>query len=633
VNKAQVAIITAALLLWAFATFSLGVQHGQLATQQPFRSPVESYLMEHYGVRSVEELIERYRQEAYAKVAAYAENTTAIPPEELDLTEYQYHYGDELAESIPVSNVSPLTLLFWPSTISSGLLLMALPIASMKKLNKNMRTALLLIIAFSVVGMMGFCTGTIYAQTQSGQTLIEPRSFTGTVDYVIFGEDIDGDGFADVVYMRDERGRVFSYQELADAITAAQEKAPCTIVIRGTFLIDETIIIKVSRVAIIGNSAKIVATKANMTIFLIQDGLADVVIQGLWVDGNDKAKYGILMEALDEDLHDIVIRSNDFSRCQYALVANNTSPDTLLLEHLFISQNRFGGHLGKNTISIWLKDVHESILLANVIEDTDDIGLYMKGVQRIAVISGHFDDCRNYSVKIDGPSFGVIISSCYFDWAPDYGHIYLYDFVERCVITSNTFFHGGIHLVKASLNIVESNSVKWGAYGIFNDRSSKNIIAFNSIKNCSDIGIYITGTGSDENLIIGNKVYDSGTGIKIRWDAKDNYLLFNDCFDNTVDYDIHPDGIAYAKGNIGYTTENSGIAYGLADSAQIAHGLVAKPSLVLLTCLNATYDGVPVLVYWDEQATDATYIVVRIYWANGTAITDPVIAVSWYAEV
>jgi len=77
---------------------------------------------------------------------------------------------------------------------------------------------------------------------------------------------------------------------------------------------------------------------------------------------------------------------------------------------------------------------------------------------------------------------------------------------------------------------------------------------------------------------------------------------------------------------------NGGTATGLADGSYIANGLAGTPTTVTLTCLNSTYDGVPVIVSWDKANTNSTHIAMDIYWANGTAITDSVIAVSWYAE-
>lgn len=83
---------------------------------------------------------------------------------------------------------------------------------------------------------------------------------------------------------------------------------------------------------------------------------------------------------------------------------------------------------------------------------------------------------------------------------------------------------------------------------------------------------------------------------------------------------------------MGFATENSGTTGDLANGGIIPHGLAGKPNSVGLTCLNATYDGEPVLVYWDEPNSDSTNISVNIYWANGTAITDSLIDVSWYAD-
>ena len=96
---------------------------------------------------------------------------------------------------------------------------------------------------------------------------------------------------------------------------------------------------------------------------------------------------------------------------------------------------------------------------------------------------------------------------------------------------------------------------------------------------------------------------------------------------------IHP----YTTGllvhhNIGFVNANSGTAIDQANGGTVAHGLTGTPTMVQLTCLNATYDGEKVLVYWDQDNTDSTNISLDIHWANCTAIDDGVIDVSWYAE-
>jgi len=108
----------------------------------------------------------------------------------------------------------------------------------------------------------------------------------------------------------------------------------------------------------------------------------------------------------------------------------------------------------------------------------------------------------------------------------------------------------------------------------------------------------------------------------------DSVIFYNNSNGNIND----PDNAFTIRDNVGFVTENSGIASGLADGSYIAHGLVGTPTTVTLTCLNSTYDGVPVIVSWNKASTNSTHIAINIYWANGTAITDPVIAVSWHAK-
>jgi hypothetical protein len=74
--------------------------------------------------------------------------------------------------------------------------------------------------------------------------------------------------------------------------------------------------------------------------------------------------------------------------------------------------------------------------------------------------------------------------------------------------------------------------------------------------------------------------------------------------------------------NVGFVTENSGLATNLSDGGTIAHGLDKTPTSVVLTSLTTTYYGELVLVYWNRPTTTSTNIVVNIYWVNETAVTD-----------
>ena len=78
--------------------------------------------------------------------------------------------------------------------------------------------------------------------------------------------------------------------------------------------------------------------------------------------------------------------------------------------------------------------------------------------------------------------------------------------------------------------------------------------------------------------------------------------------------------------------QNFGTAVDLKDGDKCAHGLFAEPTTVILQSFNATYGGEMVCVRWDKDNTDGTHISVDIYWChNGTAITDGVIDISWWA--
>jgi len=79
--------------------------------------------------------------------------------------------------------------------------------------------------------------------------------------------------------------------------------------------------------------------------------------------------------------------------------------------------------------------------------------------------------------------------------------------------------------------------------------------------------------------------------------------------------------------NRGFVTENS-VSLVVANNENVPHGLVGTPDYITVTCGNATYGGVPIIVGYDITGVDAINIPVTVYWSNGTAITDDVIFVT-----
>lgn len=177
-------------------------------------------------------------------------------------------------------------------------------------------------------------------------------------------------------------------------------------------------------------------------------------------------------------------------------------------------------------------------------------------------------------------------------------------------------------------------------YGILMYGATKckvDAIVVNNGNNGVHLLTYGASTYSHNNTLSG-QIHDNGNYGICEADANQDHNIIDGC---------HVSGHSTAEVSLqgsnstaidcildGKLTENSGIATNLADGNTITHGLAGTPDMVMLTCLNATYGtpAQPVIVSWNQTATDSTNIGVNIYWTNSTAISDSVIDVSWYAE-
>lgn len=237
---------------------------------------------------------------------------------------------------------------------------------------------------------------------------------------------------------------------------------------------------------------------------------------------------------------------------------------------------------------------------------------------------------------------------------------------QNCII-SNSIFRNGSRVVLGGRNnmIIGCQFIKVGAVQlrgthnqIINSAFNRSTIQLqdspdtfriigNSIINANPDGIRFLSNATN-GMISGNHIYSDTTPSSTEYAINFGYHVYVKNItvtDNDFTYHGRPNfshGVIsysptycdniYVKNNLGYITENGGIATNLADGSQILHGLAGTPDQVILTCLNATYGNVPVLVYWDKQNTNSNYFTVRIYWVNGTAITNNVIAISWTAK-
>ena len=308
-----------------------------------------------------------------------------------------------------------------------------------------------------------------------------------------------------------------------------------------------------------------------------------------------------------------------------------------------------------------------------------DINGRTSSAENIRIIGNYFINvkdgifCGNNPSGETGTTRGVIIEGNVFENNTE-ASIALYHYAEKCTVKGNIIKNSnsvGIavqNYITTPLNHVIEGNIIWDdratpnmEYGIWLyadvDPLSYVKILNNYVKNTASTGILVYGENAKENIdIIGNTVEGCGGhgihidyvtggkiyannilnnavyGLNIRYssaiDIRDNYFSNNTdgaiALTSVTDYVI--------KANRGFVTENSGTATGLADGSYIVHSLAGTPTTVTLTCLNSTYDGVPVIISWNRASTNSTHIAINIYWANGTAITDPVIAVSWHAK-
>ena len=329
--------------------------------------------------------------------------------------------------------------------------------------------------------------------------------------------------------------------------------------------------------------------------------------------------------------------------------------------------------------------IRRLFFIGNVLDSCGDTAIDFAGVDRSKYIEGAtvignlFRNCHHSHI-VQTYSRAITIANNIYDEGDQYNsHILITGSAFNVVIKGNVFYDSGVfwkysirlgngaHDITIEGNVFTRPSGTNGAvYFESTSLPAKNINIIGNIFQGNASGGYLvcfksyargekivvsnniitevaSSTGFmwfDDNsyvadmLIIGN-TFNSSQGMAFR--GRGNYTLIGvkvyynifDCpswgevgFEN---FDL--------EGNSQFISENCGVASELANGGMIVHGLIGAPSVVALTCLNATYDGVPVTVSWNQELTNSTHIAVNIYWANGTAVMDPVIAVSWYAEV
>lgn len=172
---------------------------------------------------------------------------------------------------------------------------------------------------------------------------------------------------------------------------------------------------------------------------------------------------------------------------------------------------------------------------------------------------------------------------------------------------------------------------------LFNVNSKNTVVTENTITNCTegirfeDVDFCRVTDNTMINCTYALFFHDVGDHPPRGNIIEGNYFLNCTNIRGWFTDEATDEGSNTYKRNFGYVTENSETQI-CANNENVTHGLAGTPTYIDVTPMNDTYDSVPVIATVDWTYVDATNIQVGLYWVNGTAISDDVILVSWYAE-
>ena len=628
-------------------------------------SPVEQYLYQHYGVRSVEEYIAKIRAKYSYNLKPLNETlcSVGLPSTSMWLQPNmpsinRMEMGDDKIYTINTS-----IPLYISAIISLPIILLAIIGLIYKKYRKHLAIIVLCITIFTV----GFYSGTLYATPSISKAYISKYSMVQGYSYIIFGEDTDNDGILDIIYCKNgTTGRIdYSGTDASTIIQwAINQLINGRILIRnGVYKLNAPLnITNKNGFEIIGESwYTILKPSGNFGAIIIgsdreEEEVKNILITNLAIDGssqtegNDPSVWGPFQTSVGIATYyyarNIIIQNNYlYNTGRDSIYGHYDIGPVMVLNNIIECCRGFWG--GIHAHGWRLKqpntDAHNWYIIGNLIKES-----YGGGIRHGKLIIGN-----------------TIINHGQKNWAGTFAIIGSLESTDNCLIIGNyirseySYARGisayggkaiiignriscpssikeGIILLYSDYPdttknmtkvVVADNYIEGFNYGIYAKNPVDCIFKNNVIINSSQYGIY--WEGGNGNLIESNTIMtENGYGI-YEATSDNNQILRNKISAPTP---IHKTGTnTIIKYNIGFVTENSGVSGGLKDGSYIVHGLAGTPTIVTLTCLNATYDGVPVIVSWDKANTNSTHIAVHIYWSNGTAITNPVIAVSWKA--
>jgi len=484
-----------------------------------------------------------------------------------------------------------------------------------------------------------------YVLTSNGTTVtITPQSYTETASYVIFK-------VGSMYYAKNGSTGEIEFSG-TDAATVIQSAIDAT---------SEGGLVSIKQGIYTINTTYDTQIKITKTITVCGEGFGTILrFTGVGTDKrwiNEGCTMGILMVLADNAVvRDLTVDGNNIEGIN-GIVAGYQYPteykNNIKIIHVKAincrphssnNANGYGIYIGRMSYGHVVRDCHVENcyagivgcgytspvtagrfwILNNYVKDTDYPAIYLKGCPNSMVIGNLVEDINHTGIWV-----GELFST-------DYNYIVKNNIVRNCS-------REGINSSQNEHSVVEGNIVYENGYsGIYfgrYTRITKNIVFNNGQAGSTDAykraGIANVPTYGDfygcvirDNIVFDNQTsptqdygYYEGANLSPPNHLVDNY--FN-CPTNVSRYN------AICKRNIGFVTENSGTAT-IANGDYFAHGLAGKPTTVTLTCMNATYDGVPVVVNCNYANTNSTHVCVSMYWTNGTAITTDLL-VSYYVE-
>ena len=280
----------ALVCLMGILIFMLGVSVGAHLLFHPANPQPDyltAYLRENYGVNSIDELIAKYRQEALSKVQTQTLEYFSQP--------FDYHLPTTSSLEIqpftepsylpaPTSTVTfslePFAYLA-VNSLSSFAFVFTLFLG---QVNRRLKLKLphKLLGLFVLVFLWGVFIGTyvIAPALASSTVTLEPGSFVETASYVIWGEDTDNDGVADMIYAKNGQTGEIEFSG-TDAATVVQQTINALgeggkiYVAEGLYIITKKIQID-RRITLEGaGSGASKSFNKGMTIFYLADNFPD----------------------------------------------------------------------------------------------------------------------------------------------------------------------------------------------------------------------------------------------------------------------------------------------------------------------------------------------------------------------